>query len=74
MQKVDSLTRSLVEKIAKTYHDMKKEGSDAKLTVDGKSMKEYLCEFHWDSERFPEKNAIGEHKNLIQQVRSSGND
>lgn len=37
-------------------------------------MKEYLCEFHWDSERFPEKNAIGEHKNLIQQVRSSGND
>ena len=74
MQKVDSVTRSLVENIAKTYHDMKQEGSDAKLTVDGKSMKEYLCEFHWDSERFPEKNAIGEHKNLIQQVRGGGSD
>ena len=73
MQKVDSLTRSLVEKIAKPYHDMKQEGSDAQLTVDGKSMKEYLCEFHWDSERFPEKNAISEHKNLIQQVRGGGN-
>ena len=40
----------------------------------GKSMKEYLCEFHWDSERFPEKNAIGEHKNLIQQVRGGRSD
>lgn len=68
------MTRSLVEKIAKTYHDMKQEGSDEKLTVDGKSMKEYLCEFHWDSERFPEKNAISEHKNLIQQVRGGGSD
>ena len=38
MQKVDSLTRSLVEKIAKTYHDMKQEGSDAKLTIDGKEV------------------------------------
>ena len=68
------MTRSLVEKIAKTYHDMKQEGSDAKLTINGKSMKDYLSQFHWDEERFPEKSTIGEHKNLIQQVRRGGGD
>lgn len=68
MQKTDTVTKSLLEKIAKTYHDMSQDGSEKKLTIDGRSLTDYLCQFHWDEERFPEKNSIGEHKNVIQQV------
>ena len=38
------------------------------MTIDGRSLIDYLCQFHWDEERFPEKNSIGEHKNVVQQV------
>lgn len=68
MQKLDTVTRSLLEKIAKTYHDMSQEGAVKSLTIDGKTQMEYMRNFHWDEERFPEKSAIGEHKNAIQQV------
>ena len=68
MQKIDTVTKSLLEKIAKTYHDMNQDGSEKKLTIDGRSLIDYLCQFHWDEERFPEKNSIGEHKNVVQQV------
>ncbi|CBK22379.2 uncharacterized protein [Blastocystis hominis] len=67
MVKMDSMLRQLIEKIAKTYHDMSLEGNYRKLTVDGRSLEKYLEDFHWDESRFPERNSIGEHKNLIQQ-------
>ena len=67
MVKMDSMLRQLIEKIAKTYHDMSSEGNYRKLTVDGRSLEKYLEDFHWDESRFPERNSIGEHKNLIQQ-------
>ena len=38
MVKMDSILRSLIEKIAKTYHDMSLEGNYRKLTVDGRSL------------------------------------
>ena len=67
MVKMDSMLRQLIEKIDKTYHDMSLEGNYRKLTVDGRSLEKYLEDFHWDESRFPERNSIGEHKNLIQQ-------
>lgn len=73
MQKIDTVTKSLLEKIAKTYHDMNQDGSEKKLTIDGRNFIDYLCKFHWDEERFPEKNSIGEHKNGIQQVEDAVN-
>lgn len=73
MQKIDTVTKSLLEKIAKTYHDMNQDGSEKKLTINGRSLIEYLRQFHWDEERFPEKNSIGEHKNGIQQVEDAMN-
>ena len=73
MQKIDTVTKSLLEKIAKTYHDMNQDGSEKKLTIDGRNLIEYLRQFCWDEERFPEKNSIGEHKNGIQQVEDAMN-
>ena len=67
MQKIDSTTRSLVDKIAKTYHDLSLEGTDSKLTIDGQSLRKYLEDFHWDESRFPQSHSLGEHKNVIQQ-------
>lgn len=69
MQRIDTVTKALLEKIAKTYHDMNQEGSEKKLSIDGRSLVDYLSQFHWDEERFPEKSSIGEHKNVIQQVK-----
>ena len=67
MGKMDSTLRSLLEKIAKTFHDMSLEGSNNKLTIDGQSLRQFLEDFHWDETRFPERATLGEHKNLIQQ-------
>lgn len=67
MGKMDNLLRTLIEKISKTYHDMSLEGTYSKLTVDGQKLEKYLEDFHWDESRFPERNSIGEDKNLIQQ-------
>lgn len=66
MGKMDSTLRSLLEKIAKTFHDMSLEGSNNKLTIDGQSLRQFLEDFHWDETRFPERATLGEHKNLIQ--------
>ena len=67
MGKMDNLLRTLIEKISKTYHDMSLEGTYSRLTVDGQKLEKYLEDFHWDESRFPERNSIGEDKNLIQQ-------
>ena len=66
MGKMDSTLRSLLEKIAKTFHDMSLEGSNNKLTINGQSLRQFLEDFHWDETRFPERATLGEHKNLIQ--------
>ena len=39
MAKMDGTLRSLLEKIAKTYHDMSLDGSNAKLTINGQTVK-----------------------------------
>ena len=38
MAKMDGTLRSLLEKIAKTYHDMSLDGSNAKLTINGQTV------------------------------------
>ena len=40
---------------------------EAALEEQGTNIEKYLQDFHWDESRFPERNSIGEHKNLIQQ-------
>ena len=67
MAKMDGTLRSLLEKIAKTYHDMSLDGSNAKLTIKGQSLNQLLEAFHWDETRFPLKATLNEHKNVIQQ-------
>lgn len=67
MAKMDGTLRSLLEKIAKTYHDMSLDGSNAKLTINGQSLNQLLEAFHWDETRFPLKATLNEHKNVIQQ-------
>lgn len=67
MAKMDGTLRSLLEKIAKTYHDMSLDGSNAKLTINGQSLNQLLEAFHWDEMRFPLKATLNEHKNVIQQ-------
>lgn len=68
MQKMDTMTKSMIDKIAKTYHDMNQEGAKKSLMVEGKKMSEYLANFHWDEVRFDPKLVLSEHKNKIQQV------
>ena len=72
MAKMDGTLRSLLEKIAKTYHDMSLDGSNAKLTINGQSLSQLLEDFHWDETRFPVKSALNEHKNTIQQDEARG--
>lgn len=67
MAKMDGTLRSLLEKIAKTYHDMSLDGSNVKLTINGQSLNQLLEAFHWDETRFPLKATLNEHKNVIQQ-------
>ena len=67
MAKMDGTLCSLLEKIAKTYHDMSLDGSNAKLTINGQSLNQLLEAFHWDETRFPLKATLNEHKNVIQQ-------
>lgn len=67
MAKMDGTLRSLLEKIAKTYHDMSLDGNNAKLTINGQSLNQLLEAFHWDETRFPLKATLNDHKNVIQQ-------
>ena len=68
MQKMDTVTKSMIDKIAKSYHDMSQDDSKKTLTIDGKKLADYLANFHWDEVRFDTKLVLSEHKNAIQQV------
>ena len=66
LQKLDTTTRSLIEKVAKAFHDMSLEGSDNSLSVEGQTLRKYLEDFKWDETRFPQTNSLVEQKNIIQ--------
>lgn len=67
MQKLDTTVRTLIEKVAKAYHDMSMEGVDNTLSIDGQTLRKYLEDFKWDESRFPVTNSLSEQKNIIQQ-------
>ena len=67
LQKLDTATRTLIEKVAKAYHDMSLEGSDNTLTIEGQTLRKYLEDFKWDESRFPQTNTLAEQRNTIQQ-------
>ena len=67
MQKLDTATRTLIEKVAKAFHDMSLEGTDSTLSIEGQTLRKYLEDFKWDEARFPQTNTLAEQKNTIQQ-------
>ena len=67
MQKLDTATRTLIEKVAKAFHDMSLEGTDSTLCIEGQTLRKYLEDFKWDEARFPQTNTLAEQKNIIQQ-------
>lgn len=67
LQKLDTTTRTLIEKVAKAFHDMSLEGTNNTLSIDGQTLRKYLEDFKWDETRFPQTNSLGEQKNVIQQ-------
>ena len=68
MQKMDTVTKSMIDKIAKSYHDMNQDDSKKMLTIEGKNLADYLSNFHWDEVRFDPKLVLSEHKSVIKQV------
>ena len=71
MAKMDGTLRSLLEKIAKTYHDMSLDGSNAQLTINGQSLSQLLEDFHWDETRFPVKSALTASSTPSQRMKNS---
>ena len=67
LQKLDTTVRTLIEKVAKAYHDMSLEGVDSNLSIDGQTLRKYLEDFKWDEARFPATSSLSEQKNMIQQ-------
>ena len=67
MQKLDTATRTLIERVAKAFHDMSLEGTDSTLSVEGQTLRKYLEEFKWDEARFPQTSTLAVQKNTIQQ-------
>ena len=64
---MDTTARTLIEKIAKAYHDMSLEGVNNSLSIDGQTLRKYMEDFKWDETRFPQSNSLSETRNTIQQ-------